>query len=293
MTTVLKIPTTRIIIMQLLRLPLLKKRKRSTESSNSNDSIPKRQNTSKDQSAPLSTGLDDQGEINNQPYWDLRLSQLVEFKNTHHHCRVPSTYDPNPQLGRWVQQIRQRRKKLGLLPHIEKQLVDVGFEWTMRQRNKGIKVVVWDERWGILKKIKESMGKDFEWRKEGSGGWNGWNNVALEKSLKNWVYNQRGAWKRGEMSLERIEKMKELGFDFDEKKEKIGKKDKDKDKDKDKERVEPEEGKEEENEEEGKEEKEEKEEDKEEKEERQKREKAEEYRRLKERLMQLEAEGIK
>lgn len=37
-----------------------------------------------------------------QPSWDTRYAQLKEYHAQHGHCRVPTKYQQNPALGRWV-----------------------------------------------------------------------------------------------------------------------------------------------------------------------------------------------
>ena len=40
--------------------------------------------------------------------WDQKLQELIDFRAANGHTLVPHTYDPNPQLARWVK--RQRRQ---------------------------------------------------------------------------------------------------------------------------------------------------------------------------------------
>ena len=40
--------------------------------------------------------------------WEQRYEDLVAFKDEHGNCRVPSVYDPNPALAKWV--ARQKTK---------------------------------------------------------------------------------------------------------------------------------------------------------------------------------------
>lgn len=62
--------------------------------------------------------------------WNLRYSQLVEFKQQHGHCKVPTHYVDNPQLGKWVSRQRQQRKQEKLTPERVQMLEEVGFLWS-------------------------------------------------------------------------------------------------------------------------------------------------------------------
>ncbi len=63
--------------------------------------------------------------------WDLRYSQLIEFKQQHGHCKVPYNYPDNKQLGKWVSKQRQRRKQNKLTPERERLLEEIGFVWSL------------------------------------------------------------------------------------------------------------------------------------------------------------------
>jgi hypothetical protein len=39
--------------------------------------------------------------------WDIRFAQLVEYNQIHGNCAVPSRYEPNKELGRWVVNLRR------------------------------------------------------------------------------------------------------------------------------------------------------------------------------------------
>ena len=43
--------------------------------------------------------------------WEQRFEELKAFKKQHGHCKVPTTYQPNPALGHWVSRIRLRKKR--------------------------------------------------------------------------------------------------------------------------------------------------------------------------------------
>lgn len=58
--------------------------------------------------------------------WLQRYEELKVYKRACGNCLVPQRYKKNPQLGRWVNNQRNRKKKL---PQ-EKILLDsLGFKW--------------------------------------------------------------------------------------------------------------------------------------------------------------------
>jgi len=77
-------------------------------------------------------------------HFTLMLTQLARFKAENGHCRVPRVYPANPQLGMWVQSIRQQRDQSKMhnqgFPHMNSDgglcpdqlafLDSIGFEWS-------------------------------------------------------------------------------------------------------------------------------------------------------------------
>jgi len=67
--------------------------------------------------------------------WDVRLAQLVAYKNEFGNTNVPKTYAPNPQLGQWVQtqRVYYKKWKQGKKTHLSEErrqkLDDIGFLW--------------------------------------------------------------------------------------------------------------------------------------------------------------------
>ena len=62
--------------------------------------------------------------------WEVRFQQLVDYKQVHRDCNVPHRYQPNPQLGFWVD--TQRRNNV---PSVYKQNPPLG-SWVGKQRHK-------------------------------------------------------------------------------------------------------------------------------------------------------------
>ena len=60
--------------------------------------------------------------------WLTMLAILKRYKNEYGHCRVPSKYKKNPELGRWVEVQRLEEKNI---PTWKKERLDaLGFEWS-------------------------------------------------------------------------------------------------------------------------------------------------------------------
>jgi hypothetical protein len=68
--------------------------------------------------------------------WEERIKDLKAFKKKHGHCNVPAGYQPNPTLGSWVYNLRQRRKQ-GKLAEDKIRILDaLGFYWGRRGKSK-------------------------------------------------------------------------------------------------------------------------------------------------------------
>jgi Helicase associated domain len=66
--------------------------------------------------------------------WEQRINELKAFKQEHGHCNVPSNYQPNPTLGRWITNLRQRKKR-GELGEDKILLLDsLGFCWARYEK---------------------------------------------------------------------------------------------------------------------------------------------------------------
>jgi superfamily II DNA or RNA helicase len=65
-----------------------------------------------------------------------RYQQLIDFKNKHGHCNVPTNWPDNPQLGLWVANQRSRKRVGSLDPERIKLLDDIGFSWGLSGQGK-------------------------------------------------------------------------------------------------------------------------------------------------------------
>ena len=61
--------------------------------------------------------------------WNEMYRRIVNYKQAHGNCNVPSGWKEDPQLGSWVVKQRYRRRK-GLLKEVRvKKLDEVGMRW--------------------------------------------------------------------------------------------------------------------------------------------------------------------
>lgn len=76
--------------------------------------------------------------------WDQRMGDLVEFRDNHGHCHVPTHYQENKQLAIWVKCQRRQYKLLKqgksstLTTERLNALNKVGFEWRAKRSGKTI-----------------------------------------------------------------------------------------------------------------------------------------------------------
>eukprot|EP00934_Nitzschia_sp_Nitz4_P001863 Nitzschia sp. Nitz4//scaffold582_size3325//1796//2701//NITZ4_009271-RA/size3325-processed-gene-0.4-mRNA-1//-1//CDS//3329554909//1863//frame0 len=141
--------------------------------------------------------------------WQQRFMELAQFKNEYGHCCVPSHWPQNHSLAQWVKRQRSQRKlkqegrRSNMTEQREQALTDLGFVWDSHTD-------VWEERLTELREYKMK---------------NGHANVPTRypdnPSLAIWCKRQRRLYKlcqigdyRSCISDERIQKLKDLGFDF-------------------------------------------------------------------------------
>jgi hypothetical protein len=65
--------------------------------------------------------------------WDSMFERLVQFKQAYGHCNVPQRWPEDRKLGRWVNTIRYRTKRLK--GHQITQLDSIGFVWNTKRPN--------------------------------------------------------------------------------------------------------------------------------------------------------------
>lgn len=114
-------------------------------------------------------------------HWDEMFKQLVDYKNEHGDCLVPSRYEANLKLGKWVETQRYEYTKLQrsayssdndeavvaappgsnsglrptnprLTPERLRRLESIGFEWKVKNKMKRYYDKQWD---GMFQKLLE------------------------------------------------------------------------------------------------------------------------------------------
>ena len=127
--------------------------------------------------------------------WERRFQELVEYERKHGHCNVPSRYRKNLKLGNWANNQRGRRGELS--DERIQRLDAIGFPWDVYD-------ALWEQRFEELVEYERKHGHCNVPR-----------NYAKSPKLSSWVSNQRSARSRGELSDERIRRLKAIGFVWD------------------------------------------------------------------------------
>jgi hypothetical protein len=129
--------------------------------------------------------------------WPVRFGELLEYKEKRGSTLVPYDFKENTSLGRWVGTQRTMYKAEKLSEERIQKLIDVGFVWEPLADQ-------WQMRFGELLQYKEKHGNTLVPSEYGEN-----------PSLGKWVNNQRTAYKDGNLSEERIQKLNDIGFVWD------------------------------------------------------------------------------
>ena len=147
--------------------------------------------------------------------WLEMYNELVEYKEEHHHCVVPKRYPPNKTLGTWVDTQRQecRKKKKGkpssMTPGRIQKLEEIGFVWNVREAD-------WLEMYNELVEYKEEHHHCVVPKR-----------YPPNKTLGTWVITQRKEYRKkkegkpSSMTPGRIQKLEEIGFAWNVRKNKV------------------------------------------------------------------------
>jgi hypothetical protein len=129
--------------------------------------------------------------------WENKFAELREFKKEHGHCNVPDNYRKNSLLGKWVGNQRVAYNKDKLSAEQIRRLEEIGFDWAPLE-------TAWEDQFAALCAFKAEHGHC-----------NAPRNYAKNRLLGKWVGKQRSAYKKGKLPVERVEKLEEIGFDWD------------------------------------------------------------------------------
>jgi len=128
--------------------------------------------------------------------WEMRFSQLQEFKEKHGHCNLLEIQILNLQLAKWIQAQAIAKHKGKLSHQRQVRLEEIGIKW------KNIKTIPgWEKQFHQLEIYKRKYGHCdvSQYDKEFPG-------------LGRWVLKQRVNRNKGELSAERIQRLEDLSF---------------------------------------------------------------------------------
>jgi hypothetical protein len=126
--------------------------------------------------------------------WEQRFGELAEFQQQYGHCHVSPR---RAKLWNWVKGVRRAASKGKLDGQKRRRLTALGFDWRPYENR-------WETRYAQLQKFKRIYGHTdvmYKWKKN--------------PALGVWVFIQRDAYRRGQLSPERIKKLEALGFCWD------------------------------------------------------------------------------
>ena len=126
--------------------------------------------------------------------WDEMYRALIQFREKEHHCNVPRNWAENPMLAQWVTSRRQACRKHQLSKERVSLLEELGFVWDPYE-------LAWERKFEALMAfhaVHHHCNVPVKW--------------ADDPSLGQWVVNQRQAYKKHKLSIERINRLEGLGF---------------------------------------------------------------------------------
>jgi superfamily II DNA or RNA helicase len=125
--------------------------------------------------------------------WEEMYGRLVAYKKSHGDCNVPNKWNPDLQLGLWVNTQRAFKAKGKLPTDRIKRLKDLGFIWMLVS-------TYWDRQYAQLAAHKKRHGHVNVPR------------TAKNKSIRSWMHTQRTMRATNRLSSDRIRWLDELGF---------------------------------------------------------------------------------
>ena len=129
--------------------------------------------------------------------WQEMFAALAAYKQTHGDCYVPARWKEHVKLAEWCARQRKAYRNNKLPVDRVQRLEQLGF---VGNRNE----IVWQEMFAALAAYKEAHGEcnvPQKWRDN--------------PRLGNWCTTQRTAYRLNNLSSDRLQRLKELGFRFD------------------------------------------------------------------------------
>lgn len=135
---------------------------------------------------------------------DDRIQQLLEFENEHGHMLVAQSYKKHG-LGKYVNNMRQRKAKGGINVEDVKVLDRIGFVWVAPRGPEKTKLMEW--------------GKHFSWLRNfqmAKGHCNIPTTIAGKTvpAATTWCDEQRKLYMEGKLEESKCARLSALGFDF-------------------------------------------------------------------------------
>jgi len=138
--------------------------------------------------------------------WERKISELKAYKSKTGHTNVPRNFSLNLALGDFVFNQREAKKNDMLSNPKIKELNELGFSWLkpVRPPKKASHASNWEGNFLALQAYMTKHGHDDFGR-------------TMESTSKTgrWVHRQRVAYKAGNLDQEKIDKLKSVGFTFD------------------------------------------------------------------------------
>ncbi len=135
--------------------------------------------------------------------WERLYARLDAWQEQHGHCEVPRAWAADPELARWVQDLKrlraQRRLTRAQETRLEARLEALGF-FTRRQGTP--QTALWEERYAEMVAFHAEHGHT---------------NVPerVNKRLSFWRDTQREHRKKGVLGADRIARLDEIGFEWE------------------------------------------------------------------------------
>ena len=132
-----------------------------------------------------------------------RISQLIEFESEHGHLFVPQSLKEHG-LGKYVNNVRRKKKNGELKADMIEALDGIGFVWVVPKGQAKEELIEW--------------GKNFKWVvdfKRGKGHCNVPSKIAGRPvPAAAWCDEQRQLHMDGKLDKSQIDKLTNIGFDF-------------------------------------------------------------------------------
>ena len=140
--------------------------------------------------------------------WKNHIDELKQFIAKFGNANVPAKYSLNPSLGKWVENIRCRYNRGELSDEKIEELSDAGFVFEVPATPPGQKKYrsyAYEELWET--RLQEWVDYNQKYQ-DAPGG-------RMNPELRKWCENQRGRYRKNKLSEERVDRLKTVGFSFE------------------------------------------------------------------------------